>query len=424
MSIYEGPYFSLNRKLLTCIGCWPYAASRSVVRSFLVILLTVLSIPHSISAIMHYTNMDRLMLSVLVTVTITLMTMKIVGLALAEGKMRNVYDSLANNWAVTRSEKERQILVRYARKGKLMTTFYAVSMTAFAATIIMLPSIPKILDVLAPLPRPREHVYVTEGEYFVDRSNYFAELFAIDALTVLLVILTTVSVDSMYATCSLQCCALYAIVSHRLRALRSMGSDEAAAAASSSVGAPQPGSNEWLVQTILLHRSALEYPYRSTLTLARPSPTTTANERALFCSLALSFTSAINDTFSACFLCIVTANLVLIPLSACAVIANVGSPISTFTSVSVLAGITLHLFIVFWPGQQIIDHGDGLCEDAYSGEWYTTPMCTKRLLVIFMLRCSRASPLTAGRLMLMNYETYAKIMRTALSYITVLASFR
>lgn len=156
--------------------------------------------------------------------------------------MKELHDDIANNWTMIDDQSEKNILHKYSERGRKLTIFYASEfdiiiihlpysaeiidvtyyyiiyisalMTLAAIIINVFPFISKILDQAIPLENPRPNMYITGGVYFVDRTTdeNFALLVIFDSITVILIIIISVSVDTMFMASTEHCCALYAIV--------------------------------------------------------------------------------------------------------------------------------------------------------------------------------------------------------------------
>ncbi|XP_076389225.1 odorant receptor coreceptor-like [Megachile rotundata] len=89
-----------------------------------------------------------------------------------------------------------------------------------------------------------------------------------------------------------------------------------------------------------------------------------------------------------------------------------------------MCGQQFHQFALCLPGQVLIDRSLDLIDDIYSSKWYQTPVKFQRTLQIMQIRCSKACKLTAGGFYEMNMENFGAIIKTSVSYFTVLLSLR
>ncbi|XP_058795381.1 odorant receptor 22c-like [Phymastichus coffea] len=328
-----------------------------------------------------------MMLSLLAFLTATNTCFKMLGVFITEMEMRVLCESIADNWLTIQDENERKILCEYSRRGRALTIYIAIFYSTAGISMSLPPLIPKTLDRIYPLDEPRPDVYLLQGEFFIDRDEHFFKLLFCDAIMCIAMCTLVIGIESMYIVSSQHCCALYAILRYRLQNVRSISCDN-------PLTVVDGDSHNWMIRTIELHQKALN------------------------------FTSTVNATFSLTFLFIMTLFIAMIPLTACSILANLRSLLGVYPYIVIFVAFAINLFILCWPGQMILDHGRNLYVTTYCNEWYAMPLHTKKLLLTCMQRCSKPVSLNVGEILEINYELYSKILKTAISYITVLASFR
>lgn len=81
-----------------------------------------------------------------------------------------------------------------------------------ASTMFLLPTVPKVLDFISPLPDSRPNIHILEVELLVDRESYYWLYFFWDVTSVIALGTVSVSVDTMFIICIEHCCALHAII--------------------------------------------------------------------------------------------------------------------------------------------------------------------------------------------------------------------
>ncbi|XP_016845722.1 odorant receptor 137 isoform X3 [Nasonia vitripennis] len=138
----------------------------------------------------------------------------------------------------------------------------------------------------------------------------------------------------------------------------------------------------------------------------------------------INFTDILESSYSSSFLILVGINVIFLSFECIIVLTRFGQAMEMMRYSMIMVGIVVHLFYISWPGQKLIDFSLGLFQDAYLNEWYTCPTRAQKLLGLMTLRCSKPCQLTAGGMYVMNFSNFAKIVKTSMSYMTVLASFR
>ncbi|KAL0117348.1 hypothetical protein PUN28_010301 [Cardiocondyla obscurior] len=84
----------------------------------------------------------------------------------------------------------------------------------------------------------------------------------------------------------------------------------------------------------------------------------------------------------------------------------------------------LHLIIVCYTGQKLMDESENIFHRAYAAEWYNFSPRLKSLLVIICHKSFVPAKVTAGDLFPLSMEVFATVLRTSGSYFTTLLSLK
>ncbi|KAG5344782.1 OR67A protein, partial [Acromyrmex charruanus] len=79
----------------------------------------------------------------------------------------------------------------------------------------------------------------------------------------------------------------------------------------------------------------------------------------------------------------------------------------------------LHLYIVCWLGQQIIDHSDRVYTSTYNSEWYNMPIAARKLLIMIMMRSEKPLGLRMSKIVVLSNITF----NTVLALVTLYGDF-
>ncbi|XP_058800771.1 odorant receptor 13a-like [Phymastichus coffea] len=88
-----------------------------------------------------------------------------------------------------------------------------------------------------------------------------------------------------------------------------------------------------------------------------------------------------------------------------------------------LTFILVQFNVAFNRGQEIIDLSYAVFQTCYNGEWEKFSKDSVFLLHMIMIRSSKCSNLTAGKLFTLSNEIYGNMLKTAFSYCTMFNSF-
>nr|WHS04451.1 odorant receptor 48 [Psyttalia incisi] len=79
----------------------------------------------------------------------------------------------------------------------------------------------------------------------------------------------------------------------------------------------------------------------------------------------------------------------------------------------------VELFMVSYVGQALLQQTEKLQEAVYNIPWYKIPTRHMRAVIVIMMRVKYPFQLTAGKIAEMNYETYKNIIKSTFSYFSV-----
>ncbi|KAG5344791.1 OR63A protein, partial [Acromyrmex charruanus] len=103
--------------------------------------------------------------------------------------------------------------------------------------------------------------------------------------------------------------------------------------------------------------------------------------------------------------------LIILAMSMSALQATSGTlnPPLVIRHASYITAQLLHLYIVCWLGQQIIDHSDHVYTSTYRGEWYESSPKSRKLLNMIMLRSTSPCTLTVGKIMILSFPSFSAV---------------
>ncbi|KAK0086693.1 hypothetical protein PV325_002690, partial [Microctonus aethiopoides] len=69
---------------------------------------------------------------------------------------------------------------------------------------------------------------------------------------------------------------------------------------------------------------------------------------------------------------------------------------------------------------KLIDESESIQKYINFSDWYKVPINTQKLLILTTLRSQKPSGITAGKMMTLGMENFGAMVKTAVSYLTVL----
>ncbi|NP_001177544.1 odorant receptor 142 [Nasonia vitripennis] len=393
MDFYNSRYFSINRRMMTIMGLWPYQdfKTKLFIRTFLAIVLGIALIPQIIS-IVKYTNedSDKVIQGIATLLYVTGITLKILTTITSEKKIEIVYRNIVDNWKLLDDENEIRTMTEYSEFGRLLTIGYVAYMFFALGLFVTMPMLPMMIDVISPINGSRPRIFILDGEYIADKNENYGKVYIFESLTCIMSVFVFSTVDSTYAVCVEQCVGLMAVVRLRLK---------------------------------LATAKAARMKYKSDSD-EHDIPYQLVSSSAKLHIKAISFARILDSSYSVNFLLSMGSNVMILSVGSVVILINLGRPMEFIRYSMIFIGLMIHMFYLSWPGQKVIDSSQGILYDAYNNEWYECSKKTKTLLKFMMLRCIEPCQLTAGGLYVMNIANFGSLAKTSMSYITVFASFR
>ncbi|KAI4487306.1 hypothetical protein M0804_005455 [Polistes exclamans] len=85
-----------------------------------------------------------------------------------------------------------------------------------------------------------------------------------------------------------------------------------------------------------------------------------------------------------------------------------------------LTHILLQMFLYCHIGERLLSEGTGIIDATYECKWYTLPPNEARSLMIIMVRARIPLQLTAGKFCQFSHNLFTNILKTSMSYVSVL----
>ncbi|XP_063992720.1 uncharacterized protein LOC135170646 [Diachasmimorpha longicaudata] len=392
MDYFKNSDWRLTKLLLSCFGAWPFQGPhlRVVLNLLVTIVLISILIPEIIKLITVYDDLNKTISCVPILALHLLTVTKMLNCLLNLKKYKLLLLEIHKDWQQNLSPADVKILKTNANKNRFITHTYIYYIYATTLMYLLGPMVPKVLDVVMPLNESRPTVEIYQTEYFVNPVKYeipiLVHAYVISPFPSTIV----VAFDALYCNCVNHACSMLEIIGRRLE---NMVED-----------IDNTNQNLFSLSEESIHNSL-----RSCIRQHRKS---------------LQFAQLLRTTYSKCFLSIVMINTVALTITGYQVVQNLDdmSEIIRYGTFSI--GQIVHLLFLSQPAQRLMDHSGQIHSLAYQGYWYNIPMRSKKMLILIMMRSRKPSVLTAGKLYVMSLQSFARVIKTSMSYFTVLLSAR
>lgn len=86
----------------------------------------------------------------------------------------------------------------------------------------------------------------------------------------------------------------------------------------------------------------------------------------------------------------------------------------------VLNTVLIQIFGYCYVGEYLTSQMEGIGHNMYFSNWYDVPATLAKEIVYIIMRAQEPVVLKAGKIFIMNMETYMSIIKSSISYISVL----
>ncbi|XP_012232228.2 odorant receptor 13a-like [Linepithema humile] len=392
--IWKSRYYIIPRLYLTMSGIWPYYRLRDRCIRFtpMFIFCSSILIPQLIF-VFTATDLDDVFESVPSALISILFSFKILSIMLNTKKVKACLKRVEKDWLSINTNVEKAILQRHAEYGQYLTTFYAGFMHATAFFYLLKPVVITLLEndtnanATTKLSLSKLPFQVEYGEK-LDRHFYSITIHCY--LGVFAHVFSTLAVDTLYYTLIQHACGMFSIVGHMLENI---------------------GKNNDANFRLKLDRTK-DDNYSKALECLR---------RHLN---VIEFAELIESLFTNIFLVSVTLNMVSGSICGIQVIMNLGNARDVAAPLAIYVAQLTHLFLQFWQAQFMLDYSTILYESICKGNWYYTSERCRKIFLLIMSRTMSPCKISAGKIVTLSIESFATVLKTSMSYFTVLRSFQ
>ncbi|KAK2584512.1 hypothetical protein KPH14_006883 [Odynerus spinipes] len=380
-------------RFLRYVGLWPYqSALTKFLRSFTMFLMAEsILIPEAV-AFIKIARIDMVnILECIPTMIIALACgIKLINMVYNNEKMKMLLAKVIADWSLMTVKREKKILRSYGERARQFTIGYAYWMFL---TSIMFVSLP-FLRILNQDPETADSsdysIIPFEVDYFVDTNEYYYPILIHCYLCTAAHVFIIIAVDTMFITFVQHTCGMFTILSYRVEHMADFeGVDER-----SDCDSAKNKAHRRIADCIFRHKELL------------------------------GFVDLIESTYSTYFFIQLGLNMIIMSITGVQTMMNANIPHEFMRHLSFTIGQLVHLFFECWQAQQIIDHSVLLSESIGKAEWYRTSIKSKKLIAIMMMKSLVACKLTAGKMIVLCFESFTMVVSKSVSYFTVLRTLQ
>ncbi|XP_034183048.1 odorant receptor 13a-like isoform X2 [Osmia lignaria lignaria] len=383
----EKRYLKVTKRFVKLSGIWPSETKFSkYLARFIINLIVVPALVTQAAKVVCFFSMNVAVEDIpFMTALIGILTKQWTYIV-KEKKFKLLLDGIYEDWAIDRSKEELNIMTTYAIRGAFLTSFYVGNAYFCVIVFISQPHISRIFDKITSHNESRNRLFIYPAYYAIDEEKYYYAITAHMSSAVISALLVYSACDTMYMFLVQHACSLLAVAGYRFKHAIDFSIDEKG----KNVDTP----NE-------IHRKvcyAVQGHERANLYLKEI-------ENIHFHYLLISM-----------MLVMLGVTVTLFKIS----VMKITSEFYKYCSFLIIQ--LMHIFFLSIQGQFLANVNDEIYNNIYEAMWYNAPVKTQALYVLALRRALTPLQLTAGGFVTMNLQSFADVIKTSVSYFTVLES--
>ncbi|XP_057334181.1 uncharacterized protein LOC130673241 [Microplitis mediator] len=395
MEVFDCMQWRTTKKLMSALGAWPFqpVIQQKILGALFYFIIQSIYVLEILKLMVVWGNLTEILDCLPIFVYHTMVQVKMSNFLLNLKKWvfnlqaKILLSKVKSDWESNLDDSEMNVLRNNERFHKIMMDIYSSGLSSIAVSYAVVPLVPIFLDIVNPLNETRPKVLPFPTEYFVDIEKNFYALYTHALIVTPITFIYFLAFDSLYAGLVQHACSMFTIIGRRLEQLTV---DENISIEKNSMN--EENGLKSLVICIKMHKEILW------------------------------FAELLEENFSNHFFLLlgtIVLGLTFIGFQFVVLATEAGEKIRC---VWCGTGQIIHLFFLSYFGQKLINHSEFIYKSICTAKWYNYSKKMKLLIIMMLMRGKEVSTITAGKIYIMSVENFSTVMKTSMSYFTVLTS--
>ncbi|XP_011305701.1 odorant receptor 82a isoform X2 [Fopius arisanus] len=378
---WDHPYYRLVKLLATVTGTWPRQSLKEIIMyRFAIFVVVVIQVTPQIVAFWKYRDNMEIILETISPFIIDLaLTVKFMNAWWFFKRSTYLLEQIRENWNIFPRNNGRYMLHYHSEFARKLSLVYLAGVYMAGIVFSTEPLQQRALSLLL-------HTNITAPNRFsmpmdfgsINLDVWYYPLFLMSGVCIIIIITVIGSCDLMFLMYAEHACGLFKGLGYAIIHLPPHDPKDRV-----------DYGFEYMRKCAIIHRRVID------------------------------FAEDIKDIFMWSFLGIIGLNMIIISVTAVQVMINLKSMEKIVKFILFVSMQMVHLFVECFVAQRLMDASFELTESLTNANWYNASRKTQRLIPIMLMRSQNPIILTAGKIIVMNMNTYAVVLKTAASYFTV-----
>ncbi|XP_050580544.1 odorant receptor 9a-like isoform X1 [Bombus affinis] len=334
-------------------------------------------------------DFDNVILNLPHILTVLISVTKILNIYSNKTLFRKLFNSLEEDWKLLESKNELQMLDKFTKHGNKVACLYRRTLLIALLIFLSLPLCNPILDIIIPLNETRQRNNVFQVHYgILDNEEHFYIVYVHLSLCAIIIVVTIISVDSLYIAIIYHACGLFAVCGSQVQKTAENNFVEKNGINIRNIG------YDAFKECVMMHYKCLQ----------------------------------LYDVLEKCcrnlYLITMVLNAVILSVTAVEIIVFLDRPAEAIRAIVYFIGQQFHLYMFSLPGQTLLDQSVELANKIYDSDWYKIPTKAQKVFYLMQVRSNKPCILTAAGIYKMNIESFGITVKACMSYFTMFLSLR
>nr|KAF7427683.1 hypothetical protein H0235_007377 [Vespula pensylvanica] len=380
-------YYKVLRFFMRICGLWPY---QSFFAKYFFITMTIflsegILVGQLIEVIQIRTDLNEV-IDCIPNILISLIVgIEFIGLVFNSGKLKKCIDRIVEDWQHLSSNVEIELLKSFTVQGRKLAFVYLFYMSLTGFMFMLQPIVLSFnsdnsTNIISTIPY--------RVQYGIDIEKYYYEILFHCYVSVFSHMLILSSINLIYISFIQHACGLFSVIGYKLEHL----------------------GDEGRLDVDLNIKKVDDNNYRIALDCLRKH------------IKVIEFSEFIDGSFSVSYLFNLGLFVLMLAVSGTQILMHTDEINEAVRYACLFTSILIQLFWQCWQAQRLLNYSNIPYESVNQGYWYYTSTRCKRTLALIMIRSSKPCEITAMNLLTFSIETFSSVLRTSMSYFTVLQS--
>ncbi|XP_063977586.1 odorant receptor 85b-like [Diachasmimorpha longicaudata] len=378
---FDHPYYKFTKTMTSLVGQWPHQTTKELIihRSCLFVIISLQLMPQFF-AVYVYRNDFKILLDTLspFIVDATLLV-KVVNSYFHSENLIHLLNLIKENWTIFPQSSEQRVLHYHSDLCSKASLLYLGAMYFGTFQFATEPLQRKLLYALIDNNVTVEKVFAIPMEFpsTIDMGYWYYPILLISTFFIMVFLTVVGSCDLLLFLYSEHAVGLFKALGYAIEHLPPNDSE---------------GNNysfEYLKSCAAVH------------------------------SRAIYFAEQVRDIYLWAFFGVIGLNTIILSITGVQVVINKEATEKVIKYFIFVIMQSMHLFAECYAAQRLMDASYEIKERLTSSVWYIHSLKTQRLLPLMIMRSQSPIVLTAGKMIVMNMDTYAVVLKTAASYFTI-----